>query len=58
MTLAACAQEGEGREVGALKGELLALLTAMQERLQALERVQDQQNAAIQARTHSSPGGG
>ena len=34
-----------------LKRELAALLLAMQERLHSLERVQEQQNAAIQART-------
>ena len=44
-------QEGDGGDVAGLKGELLALLLAMQERLHGLERIQDQQNRAIQARS-------
>jgi len=34
--------------VARLKGELQALLLAMQERIQSLEVVQEQQNSAIQ----------
>jgi hypothetical protein len=44
-------QEGDGDDVAVLKQELAALLLAMQERLHAAERVQEQQNAAIQARS-------
>lgn len=43
-------QEGDGADVARLKGELQALLAAMQERLHGLERIQDQQNYAIQVR--------
>ena len=41
-------QEGDGRDVARLKGELQALLLAMQERIQSLEVVQEQQDSAIQ----------
>ena len=43
-------QEGDGADVAGLKRELAGLLLAMQERLHCLERVQEQQNGAIQAR--------
>lgn len=42
------AQEEDGRDVARLKGELQALLLAMQERIQSLETVQEQQDSAIQ----------
>ena len=41
-------QEEDGRDVARLKGELQALLLAMQERIQSLETVQEQQDSAIQ----------
>jgi hypothetical protein len=41
-------QEDDGGDVARLKGELQALLLAMQERIQSLEVVQEQQNSAIQ----------
>ena len=41
-------QEGDGGDVARLKGELQALLLAMQERIQSLEAVQEQQDSAIQ----------
>ena len=41
-------QEEDGRDVARLKGELQALLLAMQERIQGLETVQEQQDSAIQ----------
>lgn len=41
-------QADDGGDVARLKGELQALLLAMQERIQSLEVVQEQQNSAIQ----------
>ena len=41
-------QDGDGWDVQRLKGELQALLLAMHERMQSMETVQEQQNAAIQ----------
>lgn len=47
-------QEGDGRDVARLKGELQALLLAMQERIQSLEVVQEQQDSAIQVTFRSN----
>ncbi|CAK0735032.1 hypothetical protein CVIRNUC_000518 [Coccomyxa viridis] len=41
-------EDGDGWDVQRLKGELQALLLAMHDRMQSMETVQEQQNAAIQ----------
>jgi hypothetical protein len=43
-----CGQESDQQDVRELKEELLALLSAVYERIQSLEAVQEQQDAAIQ----------
>ena len=48
-------QEGDGGDVARLKGELQALLLAMQERIQSLEAVQEQQDSAIQVTLQPNP---
>lgn len=47
-------QDGDGWDVQRLKGELQALLLAMHDRMQSMETVQEQQNAAIQVHTQEA----
>ena len=48
VALSTAMQDGDGWDVQRLKGELQALLLAMHDRMQSMETVQEQQNAAIQ----------
>lgn len=43
-------QEGDSEELGSFKGQLLALMLALHERVERTEDVQEQQNIALQVR--------